>query len=239
MTYAEIVKLVDQEKRKTAYYSMRCMWWTTNWKELGQLPDADLPCCPYCGSPLMMADADKFLASAEAGPEHYGAGGLETFAKAHHGSGLHSTKGWDALAPATIRFPRKPRVLSTEKSIRCTRCGSEFSEADTEDATGCPKCGATGVPCAIKDDVTIRINWHELRILGIWADNYAGACDEREPEKDARGTISGILGRIQAQHPDRTPLTLLGELKQLQETYPDIEATDGRGRKILEPKKPN
>jgi len=239
MTYQDIVALVRAEKRPTAFYAMRCMWWTTNPKDLGELPDAELPCCPYCGSVLLQGDAEMFLRAAADDPQHYGAGGLATFAAAHHGSGLHSTTGWNFLGPAAIRFPQKPRVLSMERSIRCTRCGSEFSEAETEGANGCPKCGATGLPCAIKDDVTIRINWHELRILGIWADQYAAACNEREPAADARGTIAGILGRIQAQHPDRTPLTLLGELKQLQEAYPDIEATDGRGRKILEPKKPN
>lgn len=241
MTYAEIVKLVRDEKRKTAYYSARCLWWTTSGKDLGEMAGSDgLPCCPYCGSMLMMGDAEKFLVAAEENPSHYGAGGLETLAAAHHGSGLHGRQSWDALAPAgEIRFPRSERVLSTEKSIRCVRCGSEFSEAETENAEGCPKCGSTGVPCAIKDDVTVRINWHELRILGIWADNWAAACDEREPGKDGKGAVTGILQRLQAQHPERTPLTLLGELKQVQEEYPDMEVTDGSGKVLLPRKKPN
>lgn len=240
MKYQEIKNLIEAEDRNTAFYASRCMWWTSTRKDLGQLPDDDLPCCPFCASVLFEAPLDKFLASAEENPDHYGPGGLETFAAAHHGSGLHSSESWTTLKPMPIRFPRKPRVLSTEKSIRCTRCATEFSEADIEGANGCPKCGAKGVPMLIKNDVTIRVNWHELRILGIWADNWAGACDEREPEGgDAKLTVAAILRRIQAQHPERDPLTLLGELQQLQESYPEMEATDHRGVKIITPKKPN
>lgn len=65
-------------------------------------------------------------------------------------------------------------------------------------------------------DVEIKINWHELRILGIWAENYAASLKEKNPE--LQRTVAVICGRIQAQHPEmKAPLTMSGELAQLRE----------------------
>jgi hypothetical protein len=236
ITFAELHEAIRGRKR--AYYGARCCWWTTDPVDLGEVPGGGLPCCPYCGSVLMEADAADFVDQAAEGPVHYGPGGLDTFAKAHHGSGLHGV-GWDALKPAPVRYPRRPRMLAPEKSIRCVRCRSEFSEVEIEGHDACPKCQATGLPMAIKDDVTIRINWHELRILGMWADNWAGICDKQEHGQDGKGTIAGILRAISAQHPGRAPLTIGGELEQLQESYPEMTATDNLGNVIVKPKKPN
>ncbi len=100
---------------------------------------------------------------------------------------------------------------SNAKSIRCTNCSAEFSEAELEGKSACPGCGTTGVPCSIAEDVTVRINWHELRILGIWADNYAREhCDA-----DGQKALSTILRRLQLQYPTKTPLTLMGGLQQV------------------------
>jgi hypothetical protein len=60
--------------------------------------------------------------------------------------------------------------------------------------------------------VTIKINTHELRILTIWADNWAQANCEPQSKK----TLSCILQRLAAQLPG-TPLTLAGEVKDLQD----------------------
>ena len=233
----------------TAYYGARCCWWTTDPKDLGEIPDVGLPCCPYCGSPLLMAPAADFIASAEANASHYGAGGLDTFVRSH-GTPCQHVKTWEHYAMmngsglftgmSPVRFPRLPKIRSTEKTIRCTRCGSEFSEAETEGAGGCPACGSTGIPMHMSDDVTVRVNWHELRILGIWADNWAGTVDQQDPACDAKGAMTGILSRLQAQHPGKPPLTLGGELKLLRETYPEIEAVGFGGEDLLpKPEKPS
>lgn len=186
----------------------------------------------------MEASAADFIASAKKAPEHYGAEGLETFVLAHHDSGFHMLS-WGDAQRRPVRFPRQKRDLSTEKSIRCVPCGAEFSEAETEGSQGCPSCGNAGVPMAIADDVTVTINWHELRILGIWADQWAGVCDENEPEHDSKSAVAGILRRLQAQHPDRPPLTLGGELDQLRETFPELEVSDPSGRLTFKPQKPS
>jgi predicted nucleic acid-binding Zn-ribbon protein len=111
------------------------------------------------------------------------------------------------------------------KTIRCTRCAEEFSDAESEGLTCCPKCGDTGVPMLIADDVTVKVNWHELRILGIWAENWAKKIqeDNKDEKKDYLLTVMCIAGRLQKQHPDKAPLTLFSEIRQLRK---EIESSD-------------
>jgi hypothetical protein len=98
------------------------------------------------------------------------------------------------------------------KTTRCTDCASEFSDEELANASTCPTCGTKSVPCAIKDDVSLKINWHELRILTIWASNYA---ESPGMEDHSRRTLRSILRRLQDQHPGKTALTLAGEVQGL------------------------
>jgi hypothetical protein len=68
---------------------------------------------------------------------------------------------------------------------------------------------------AISQDTTIEINWHELRILTIWASNWAAEkCDE-----SARKAVANVIKRLETQRKEDWPaLTLLGEIKELPET---------------------
>jgi len=72
----------DHGDGKTAIYSVRCCWWSSDWS--GGRTDSGLPCCPYCRSVLMQAPLDKFIASARTNAEHYGPRGLAAFAAAHN-----------------------------------------------------------------------------------------------------------------------------------------------------------
>ena len=88
------------------------------------------------------------------------------------------------------------------------------------------------MPCAIADDVTIKINWHELRILTMWAHNFAAI---RALDSDAKRGLAAIIVRLEKQFPDKTPLTLAGEVRQLQEDYPSAElVVDGE---VIVPRK--
>lgn len=118
------------------------------------------------------------------------------------------------------------------KTTRCTHCSTEFSEDELAAAMSCPECGTTGIPCRIEDDVLLKINWHELRILGVWADNYAHAANL---EDDSRKVISAILARCEKQFPDKTALTIGGEVRKLQEIHPEISLL--RGDEIEVPSK--
>lgn len=109
-------------------------------------------------------------------------------------------------------------------AARCVQCDSEFTEEQLVGVSGCPKCGTPSLPCDPKKDVEIKINTHELRILTMWADNWAQA------QVDAQGkkTLSCILQRLSKQLPD-TILTLSGEVKSLQDAGHDAQLITADG----------
>ncbi len=93
-------------------------------------------------------------------------------------------------------------------AIRCTSCRAEFDDLPRD---CCPSCGTTGVPMAIEDDFTLKINLHELRCLTIWASNYAS----KNFDADSKRALTGILGAIRPQLPRNVPLTLGDEFQEL------------------------
>lgn len=104
---------------------------------------------------------------------------------------------------------------------RCMACRSEFTSEQIKGATACPKCGSRSVPLTSKEDVSIEINWHELRILVIWAENYANSIKGRaDVEGDPVQTIFGIAKRLQDQHPLLMSLTLSAEFEMVKKAYP-------------------
>ena len=72
-------------------------------------------------------------------------------------------------------------------------------------------------------DVTLKINWHELRILCMWAEQWAAAHKKEGEEKMGR-TVEAIAKAIQAQYPSYDPLLLSWELGDLAKEY-EIEVT--------------
>ena len=111
----------------------------------------------------------------------------------------------------------------------CTLCGARFTHAEVDGASCCPKCGDEGLPCDPNEDMAVRINWHELRILGIWAENWAQHCQKRNPggKGEARVEIvQAITRRLQRQYPDGSALTLSGEIMQVKDSGLNVE---GRG----------
>lgn len=105
-----------------------------------------------------------------------------------------------------------------KETMWCIDCGARFTDEEIK-GWGCPTCGSQGVPCGTDQDVTVEINWHELRVLVIWAENYAASCKrnagaDRSSEKMPL-TVSAIARRLQRQHPDLTPLTLAEEIAAL------------------------
>lgn len=92
---------------------------------------------------------------------------------------------------------------------------------------------------AISQDTTININWHELRILTIWASNWAAEkCDET-----ARNTIANVIKRLEKQRKEDWPaLTLLGEIQELPEALEKlgvecggVELYDNKRQRVYPP----
>lgn len=128
----------------------------------------------------------------------------------------------------------QPITLGMDKKrLRCTDCRAELSYNDLQvGGNCCPKCGSVSVPMNLWDDVEIKINVHELRILSIWAFNYARKVDDESADDpnhpSARRTIKAILASIHPQLEavgrDR-PLTLEEELQELR-NFPGIEGAE-------------
>lgn len=139
--------------------------------------------------------------------------------------------------------------MQTEKEekkdsiLRCVDCRKEFALSYIEeiDAKKCPSCGTSALPMDAANDIQVKINWHELRILCIWAKNW----QEFRINKDADTnneprtiTIDMIISELEKQRPENAaPLTILGELKQIAEMYnTEVSLIDINGETII-PKK--
>lgn len=114
---------------------------------------------------------------------------------------------------------------------RCIQCDGEFTEEQITGENSCPDCGTKSIPCDPKNDTTLKINTHELRILTIWADNWA------QERCDAQGkkTLSCILQRLSQQLPD-TALTMAGEIRDLQNAGYDAQLVTGSGEVKVPPR---
>ncbi len=97
--------------------------------------------------------------------------------------------------------------------LMCVSCGVVVEESDS--LTCCPNCGSQSVP-ALAEFLDIKITWQELRIICMWASNWAM---EKCPE-ESQSTVKSIVERIAVQHAEqaqKSPLTMLGELGQLRD----------------------
>lgn len=114
------------------------------------------------------------------------------------------------------------------KTVRCTMCRTEFTDVEVEGANACPVCHRPQLPMRIADDVTVAVNWHEIRILGMWAENWAIKANDESMVRSVRI----ITSLIQQQHPDKPPLTLSGEMRewrhQAQEMGGSLQLSDPR-----------
>ncbi len=112
-------------------------------------------------------------------------------------------------------------------STRCTRC--DFETDDTEGLTACPYCGSDRIPMDSTRDLTVRVNWHELRILVMWAMNWAS---RTEDPKKAEAAVAAIARRLAHQKPDPSwpGLTMGDDIRQLAEAVMDGTLTARSGK---------
>ncbi len=121
-------------------------------------------------------------------------------------------------------------------AARCVRCNESFTAEQIQGVSACPGCGSKGVPMNPANDVIVRINVHELRILGIWAENHAVTCDNLQLDnayhESMKETVAAITGRLRTQLSNMgcdMPLTLSAEFKQVEKAYPGAQLfIDGR-----------
>jgi len=101
---------------------------------------------------------------------------------------------------------------------RCCLC--EHTVESLEGLTCCPNCGTDYPPNLLTDDVTVQINWGDLRALVIWAERWAG---QAKQYPDMLRFVYALAKRLRRQHPDRIVLTLAEEIEELRREYGRVE----------------
>jgi hypothetical protein len=116
-------------------------------------------------------------------------------------------------------------MSDTEKTTKepiamwCTHCGVRLRRSEIS-GWGCPKCGNPGIPCDPAKDVFVEVNWHELHILGCFAERWAEQCAATGSDAVTRQmpkTVYAIARRLEHQWPHFGRLTLGGEIADLPE----------------------
>lgn len=108
--------------------------------------------------------------------------------------------------------------------VRCIECDHETAQAGL---SCCPRCETGAIPLEPVDDVLVRVNWRELRILVIYGERL-GSCVEGERGLKTRRLVRAIARRLEAQHAERAkgvPLTFSGELELLRQQGLSIKQT--------------
>lgn len=102
----------------------------------------------------------------------------------------------------------------------CLRC-STWIIPSVEPMFGCPNCGESkGTPASSKDYVDVRVTWHELRLLVIWAENWANKHKDSPGSESMPRVVYGIADRLMSQHLDqKTGLTLSSEIAELRAAF--------------------
>lgn len=101
----------------------------------------------------------------------------------------------------------------------CTLCG--FRVASFEGLKCCPRCGHKGIPCSDHYQQNVSINLQELRVLCMWAENWAHAHKEENPTM--LSVVYGIAHRLRQQLVEGTCLTMSDEFEQLRKAGYDFE----------------
>ena len=119
--------------------------------------------------------------------------------------------------------------MTNNKTTQCVNCNSLFSNEELIGKMCCPQCGTKKLPIDINNNISITINHHYLRILCIWAENWAAKVDNDNLDNPAheslKDTVYKITKNLKTQINNNEistatklpPLTLFDEIKQLQE----------------------
>ena len=79
----------------------------------------------------------------------------------------------------------------------CNACG--FKVKSFEGLEKCPQCGTTGIPCSYDNQVNISINIQELRVLAVWAEQWASNAKDEKEQHQMAIVLRSIQKRINDQ----------------------------------------
>jgi hypothetical protein len=87
--------------------------------------------------------------------------------------------------------------------VRCCVCLSEYALVELQKAKlkECPIC-KTKVPyMKIKQDILVKLNWQDIRMLAIYSQRWAAGFDQ-EGDKHAIYALSNILAKLAGYKPE-------------------------------------
>jgi len=113
--------------------------------------------------------------------------------------------------------------------LLCLRCRATLELPRDHDLTACPECGSHGVPADLDDTAAVTLTTHELRILTMWASNWAQSIADKPRCEDSPQVIQGILDHLGQQ--TAAPLSLAQELADLRAAFPESDVTVHRDGK--------
>lgn len=119
-------------------------------------------------------------------------------------------------------------MSSRGENIICWSCGVQSKVDDLRTpCTSCPNCGSRSVPMDPHFDVTLTLNWYELRCLVQWAQNYIESIEE---DRDLEAGFERLLNKIRAVKPHgyAMGLTLLDEIQDIRNTGLDVTIHQGK-----------
>lgn len=111
--------------------------------------------------------------------------------------------------------------------LLCLQCGNVAETG--EELADCPSCGdSKHVAANLNDTVNLTITRHELRILTMWASNWAA----QTGDPPTMQCIKTVLERLGMQ--TDTALTLSQEIADLRAAFPDsrVSVYDQSGKPI-------
>lgn len=108
----------------------------------------------------------------------------------------------------------------------CTQCGKDIESFAALHA--CPFCGTVSIPCLYEEQVDININMHELRLILIWAEQWARTLDDPNVPfgESSALCVYSIANRLRRSLPEKfrdAPLTLAAEIDELKKQFPNME----------------
>lgn len=115
----------------------------------------------------------------------------------------------------------------TEQRLLCLHCRAVILVRPETPLSACPKCQSRSVPADLADTTTITLTTHELRILTIWASNWAHSIKDAPGCTDSPKVIAGILDEIGKT--TSAALSLGQEIADLRAEFGDVRVVRGDG----------
>ncbi len=115
--------------------------------------------------------------------------------------------------------------MNTDGRTRCTICSHSYKNEDLKGVNCCPYCKTKSKPCDPENDISIKINSHELRIIFMWASGYGRREDDKKLDdpnwESLSKTVDIIAERVKKQFPPNLQdmcLTWTDEVKALEKS---------------------